>query len=228
MALNFLNDGYFAGKVGIGKPVPTKPLDVVGNAEVEGTLTVKTSSNNIRLLDSNDSSVNFSVGVNGRFQIRDVVAATNPLQIEIAAPSNSFRIKANGNVGINTGSAAAKLDVVGSGLSTMFRLSNTEANATTKYGAILGRHYTNAEENVTGMLITSSSSVTGGSVSIGGGISAANAVNNILFYTAANNTTLTGSERMRITSAGNVGIGTSTPGEKLEVVYFTQQQIILL
>ena len=128
-----------------------------------------------------------------------------------------MRIDSSGNVGIGTTSPAAKLDIISSGLSTMFRLSNTETNATTKYGAILGRHYTNAEENVTGMLITSSSSATGGSVSIGGGISSANAVNEIKFYTAANNTTLTGTERMRITSGGNVGIGTTGPQSLLEV-----------
>jgi hypothetical protein len=124
----------------------------------------------------------------------------------------------DGNVGIGTPSPGAKLDIINSSLSEMFRLSNTAANATTKYGAILGRHYTNAEENVTGMLITSTSSATGGSVSIGGGISAANAVNNVLFYTAANNTTLTGTERMRITPSGNVGIGTTSPLQKLHVV----------
>ena len=124
----------------------------------------------------------------------------------------------NDRVGIGTDSSAAKLDIISSGLSTMFRLSNTEANATTKYGAILGRHYTNAEENVTGMLITSSSNaLTGQTVSIGGGISSANAVNEIIFYTAANNTTLTGTERMRIGSTGNVGIGTTSPTVKLEV-----------
>jgi hypothetical protein len=67
------------------------------------------------------------------------------------------------------------------------------------------------------MLITSNSSVTGGTVSIGGGISAANAVNNIILYTAANNTTLVGTERMRITSTGNVGIGTTSPGQKLTI-----------
>jgi hypothetical protein len=39
----------------------------------------------------------------------------------------------------------------------LFRVSNTTADATIKYGAITGRHYTNSEENVTGMLITSSS-----------------------------------------------------------------------
>ena len=117
------------------------------------------------------------------------------------------RIAKDGKVGIGLTSPAAKLDVINSHLSTMLRLSNTEANATIKYGAVLGRHYTNAEENVTGMLITSSSSVTGGSVSIGGGISDSNAVNEIKFYTAANNTTLTGTERMRITNVGNIEQG---------------------
>ena len=124
---------------------------------------------------------------------------------------------ANDKVGIGTTSPSAKLDIINSGLSTMLRLSNTEANATTKYGAILGRHYTNAEENVTGMLITSSIGTTGGTVSIGGGISAANAVNNVLFYTAANNTTLAGTERMRITSAGFVGIGTTSPSGAIQI-----------
>jgi hypothetical protein len=54
-------------------------------------------------------------------------------------------------------------------------------------------------------------------VSIGGGINAANAVNNIILYTAANNTTLAGTERMRITSTGNVGIGTTLPTVKFHV-----------
>ena len=131
----------------------------------------------------------------------------------------AITIDSNRWLGIGTTSPGARLDIVGSGLSTTFRLSNTEANATTKYGAIVGRHYTNAEENVTGMLITSNSSSTGGSVSIGGGISTTNAVNKIQFYTALNNTTLTGTERMRITNAGNVGIGTGTtnPKAKLDV-----------
>ena len=129
MALKFLNDGYFAGKVGIGKLVPTKELDVVGDAKVLGTLTVETGNNNIRLLDSNDSSVNFSVGVNGLFQVRDINAGTKPFQIEKAAINNSLYIKANSNVGIGTSSPNSKLDVRRSGSGVALELIQTSGNA---------------------------------------------------------------------------------------------------
>jgi hypothetical protein len=109
-----------------------------------------------------------------------------------------------GNVGVGVAASGIQLDVIDAGLSTQFRLSNTTSDATIKYGAILGRHYTNAEENLTGMLLTSGSSATGGTVSIGGGISDANAANHIVFYTAPNNTTLTGSEAARFNTSGNL------------------------
>ncbi len=121
-----------------------------------------------------------------------------------------------GNVGIGTTSPASKLHIVEAGLANHIRLSNTETDATTKYGAYLGSHYTNSEEPLTGMLITSgSASATGSLVTIGGGISGANAANIIRFYTAATNTTLVGTERMRIDNSGNVGIGVTSPSAYL-------------
>ena len=134
-----------------------------------------------------------------------------------SANGNSIYNDNSGNVGIGTSSPGAKLDIIGPSLASQFKLSNTTADTTTKYGALVGRHYTNSEAPVTGMLITSNSSATGGTVSIGGGINAANAVNNIILYTAANNTTLAGTERMRVASNGNVGIGVTSPTEKLDV-----------
>ena len=195
MALNFLNDGYFAGKVGIGKPVPTKPLDVVGNAQVEGTLTVKTANNNIRLLDSNDNTVNFSVGVNGRFQVRDVNGGTSPFQIEKAAPNDSLFIKANSNVGIGTDSPNDALEVKGDN-STQHRIRINNAGTGTSTLAFVKDttfkswvEYDNSTGNFDVWQYT----------------------NNPLRF-ATNNT-----ERMRISSAGNVGIGTTIPSAKLHV-----------
>ena len=124
--------------------------------------------------------------------------------------STKMTLTASGRLGIGTSLPASSLHIVDSGLATQLRISNTTADATTKYGTVLGSHYTNSEEPVAGMLLTSSSSSNGNTVSIGGGISTANAANQIVFYTTANKTTLTGTERMRIDSGGRLSVGTTS------------------
>jgi len=190
MALNFLNDGYFAGKVGIGAPAASKKLEVTGNAQVEGTLTVKTASNNIRLLDINDSTVNFSVGVNGKFQIRDVSAVTNPFQIEKGAASNSLYIDSSGKVGIGTDDPIELLHLYGGvGNPTRIRLQADDGQddvltfhqSTTQKGAV---GYDDSDDVV--------------SLTYGG---------------------LSGTTGIKINSSGNVGIGTTSPGGKLDISY---------
>ena len=187
-----------SGNVGIGTSSPSELLTVNdGNLLVSNTDTPA----KVFLKDSRTTSNSeISQRSDGRLSLAAVAGSYGTTGIEILQ---------GGNVGIGTASPLASLHIIKAGLVNQFRVSNTASDATTKYGAIVGSHYTNAEEPITGMLMTSSSSVTGGSVSIGGGISSANAVNNILFYTAANNTTLTGSERMRIDSSGNLLVGTT-------------------
>ena len=200
-----INLNPFGGNVGIGTTSPTFKLHVNSTDASDNVAYIH--HNNAAQSSGDVLKVRSDAGDNAGSALLNVANNTG----------SALYVRGDRNVGIGTTNPGAKLDIINSGLGTMFRLSNTEANATTKYGAILGRHYTNAEENVTGMLITSSSSATGGTVSIGGGISASNAVNNVLFYTAANNTTLVGTERMRINSSGNVGIGTTNPTNKLHI-----------
>jgi len=113
--------------------------------------------------------------------------------------SSVFDITAAGKIGIGTSSPLVNLDVVnssasGTGVVTTVRLNH--AGTTVGDGPRL--------------LFTSGTSTTGGCAIAGYG-TALNAAD-MLFYAGGN------TERMRITSAGNVGIGTSSPTEKLMVV----------
>ena len=57
-----------------------------------------------------------------------------------------------------------------------------------------------------------------GRLYIGGGTSWMNAVNHIRFFTAPSNlTTVTGTERLRITSSGKIGIGITNPARQFEI-----------
>lgn len=111
-----------------------------------------------------------------------------------------FHIDNSGNVGIGVTPGAVKLDIVGS--TDVIRVASNATNATTKESKWLLRHYTNAEEDVMFAYVYSTS--TANEIYLGGGASAQNAATQISFLTAANNTTVSGTERMRIASSGIV------------------------
>lgn len=97
---------------------------------------------------------------------------------------------------------------------TVSILTNTMTDATTKSARLSVKHYTNAEEP-TG-LINGVNTAAANLLAIGGGNAAQNAVTQIDFYTAVNTITPTGTSRLTITSAGNVGIG-GTPETRLHL-----------
>lgn len=113
---------------------------------------------------------------------------------------------ANALVGINRAPAVADrsafqvLDTVYGAIN----VQNTTADATTTFGRFVVSHYTKAEEPIFAFGLTSTSAAS--IAYFGGGSSVFNAVSQISFYTAANTTTVTGTERMRIDSAGLVTI----------------------
>jgi hypothetical protein len=128
---------------------------------------------------------------------------------------------ANDRVGIGTTSPVGKLDVVQDNASFTMVIGSdltatTRTDATRKAFRIGAPHYTNAEEPIAMFIGDMESSTT--TLKFGGGTSVGNSATEIQFFTAANTTTTTGTQRVTINSSGNVGIGTITPTSKLHIV----------
>ncbi len=82
-------------------------------------------------------------------------------------------------------------------------------NSTAKQGIFGTAHYDTSQLPFTAFQAYTSNGVN--QAYVGGGTAYGNAATSIIFNTAANSTTAVGTERMRINSAGSVGIGTSDP-----------------
>ena len=125
-----------------------------------------------------------------------------------AAPSNGAIIQ--GNVGIGTTSPGAKLDVEGGSGDTAIIIGNSELNNTTDTVSLIfkqGYHMNRAG----GRIVSGRDGVYGGSASTKD--------SNLQFFTAQDDIDV---ERMRINSSGNVGIGTTSPAEKLQVAGYVR------
>jgi hypothetical protein len=195
-----------SGNVGIGTSLPTAKIHA----------TTATAGYAAKLINTNGASDS-----NGLLIQAGTGASEYNLNLTNTAGTTNFLVvKGNGNVGIGTSSPAGKLDVLYGAASNEpailmgadalgFGLK-TRTNATDKFGYIGGVPYNNSDGyfNVIGF---SSDSGTN-SVNIGGGTSGLKGPTEVKFYTSAN-TTSSGTERMRINSSGNVGIGTSDPSD---------------
>ena len=111
--------------------------------------------------------------------------------------SERMRIDSSGNVGIGTSSPATKLSVVGQGQ------FNVDANGT-------GTQLTLINNSQTGTVVTKLAFQNGGAVKAS--INAAVYNNDFMTFNTGSDT-----ERMRIDSSGNVGIGTTSPSALLTV-----------
>ena len=207
MALKFLNNGYFAGKVGIGTESPVGKLEVVGTTIIDGGTGVSSSgvfhvrqngdgsSNGITITSSNATSHRIWKGANGTLNIGPSTAVS------------SFVQTLAGNVGIGTTDPENKLHVQQSGLFTGIhstagiRVKSDGASASGNYhGTIALSRGTGsvaisavqeaADSDVMGMAFFTHPSTTGGDAAV---------------------------EQMRIDQNGNVGIGTTSPGQNLEI-----------
>jgi hypothetical protein len=143
------------------------------------------------------------------------VASSGALALQSNGTTTAVTIDASQNVGIGTASPQEKLDLV----STYALVGSNRTNGTTKLFALRQPTRAGTNDPTTVFSVTNGSSANalriGGDDS--GNFSNSTAVTEIGFFTGSTVSTVNGSERMRIDSSGNVGIGTSSPTEKITV-----------
>lgn len=197
-------------KVGLRTATPV--LDV--HANTTDTPAIRLEQNNSGGFTAQTWDI---AGNEANFFVRDVTSGSRlPFRIRPGAPTSSIDISASGNVGILNASPGASLDI--SGNTTILGADDgltTRTTGVTKTSRIAMPPFTSTNLNFTysGGLVNSFDNV----AAVGGGFSGQSAATFIVFFTAANTNTAVGTERMRITSTGRVGIGTNSPDQLLSV-----------
>ena len=241
MALNFLNDGYFAGKVGIGTESPLSRLEVYG-----GSSGVNDVDRYVRFKASNgEKRFDFYVGGTGNASMFNMYTSDGTTKnVQIASGGTSYFN--GGNVGIGTISPGAKLDVQGTilvnneiqfvdGNMRIFRSSNDmrfrtggSDKMTILSGGNVGIGTTSPalQSGGTGLHINATTSSelkftnnTTGSTASDGTALVSNGNDFTINNREAGTMTLGTSNSARITilSGGDVGIGTTAPSQKLHI-----------
>ena len=210
MALEFLNDAYFAAKVGIGTESPSVALQLgnstlgqtelaifnsEGGGEVGLTIQSRTNRAKLRVAD-NDSNAY-------------VVAEAGKAFFGTSAngDANNVTVLNTGYVGIGTTTPGEKLHVVGNTFLSANKAYIASYNNTNSYhgsmrwaGLQLGNNGVNK--------------IAAGRTSAGGSFQFwTNNTNDVADYTVTPDGIMT----MAMTNVGNVGIGTTSPSSKLEL-----------
>jgi hypothetical protein len=193
--LNVNSDGtsYFDGNVGIGTDSPGAKLEVNTSVETDGIRLIGSSTNTrLTIENSGAPSGNRVMSITSNSGVPGLIVQR--LNNDYTFSSNLLRITPDGNVGIGTTTPSAKLNI-GSAYNDAFVLTDgrTAANTSTFDSSIVWDAFYSDAAKIT------------------------------LTHNDFNTTyrrlhfDIGGNELMSIKSNGNVGIGTVSPGAKLEV-----------
>ena len=212
-----------SGNVGVGTSSPDAKLRVNGTTKIgEGV-----ASNTSKLMVNTISGV--AAGIQLYQDGNESWIINNPASSTALTFANSnterMRIDSSGNVGIGTSSPGDKLQVTNNANSALFiRASNTNTGVSSRAGLY------SVSDTGQGQFGTVSSTWTADPV-VSANETFAYGSSGLVLYAGGSTFPLrfstNASERMRIDSSGNVGIGTSTPSTKLTVVAATNSGIVV-
>jgi hypothetical protein len=214
---------YFAGNVGIGTSSPAKQLDLAAS---NTGITTGDPLNTLRFTDTDTTSAAGqpigriewysadadTAGVKAYIQAQstdgspdaDMVFATN--HVSGGGTAERMRIQYDGNVGIGTSSPVSVLDVAGT--TPVLTIKDTQSKTWAPNDTVGDLDFYSTDPSGTGPRTVARvrSVADANATTVAGALS---------FWTSAADSAAT--EKVRITSAGNVGIGTNSPGAKLDV-----------
>jgi hypothetical protein len=197
-----LNSDGSGGNLGIGTTSPSNNLVVYNGSGWAGEDLNGTSGGELRFLQSGTLKANIYASTSTGF----VLNGGSETIFQIGA-SEKMRLT-GANLGIGTTGPVAFLDIVGNGIHTILR--NTSA---TSYTSL--RLYNDQNSAVRALEIDYSGASYSGALITSGPTGESACVTTTGAYPLAFGTNNTA--RMTILSGGNVGIGTSSPTQKLEV-----------
>jgi hypothetical protein len=218
-----------SGNVGIGTTSPDRKLDIEGDVSTNALPLLRihntnTAWNTYGLIETGSDGVTSGVrfgfwrGTGGDSGANGFVIQTGTNTNLLTTPVTRMFVANNGNVGIGTTSPNNLLNlqknVAGGDVAAYIQNFNGDTGSTDETASVIFAH---GNDGVVGYV--------GGKLVCGKEgdfeTSIANIKGNLQFYTASGtslDSDVNNIERMRITSAGNVGIGTTSPREKLQVV----------
>jgi ribosome biogenesis protein Tsr3 len=187
-----------SGNVGIGTSSPSEKLHVIG-----------------KILQNNGGSLYLDANATNT-----VIASTGARDLLFEVNSgNRLAILSGGNVGIGTTVPSSLLHVSKAGNSAGGTILMGVSNTIDKWSYLVSTQYNSGTHPQGFSLIGGFSSATVNTITIGGAIYEANPATEIQFWThTAVSHSLGGSQRMTINSNGNVGIGSTSPSTKLDVI----------